>query len=114
DVQNAAKQPQAAPAPAASSGAASAAIDLPAGERIEKRVPMTRLRSRIAERLLQASQETAMLTTFNEVNMAPVMELRERYKAAFEKAHNGTRLGFMGFFVKATVEALKRFPAVNA
>src|SRR5690606_33833167 len=77
-------------------------------------VPMTRLRSRIAERLLQASQETAMLTTFNEVNMAPIMELRQRYKADFEKAHNGTRLGFMGFFVKASVEALKRFPAVNA
>lgn len=115
DVQNAAKQPKpAAPAPAPSATAATAAVELPAGERVEKRVPMTRLRSRIAERLLQASQETAMLTTFNEVNMAPIMELRQRYKADFEKAHNGTRLGFMGFFVKASVEALKRFPAVNA
>jgi 2-oxoglutarate dehydrogenase E2 component (dihydrolipoamide succinyltransferase) len=84
------------------------------GERVEKRVPMTRMRARIAERLLQASQQTAMLTTFNEVNMAPVMELRSKYKDQFEKAHNGTRLGFMGFFVKACCEALKRFPEVNA
>lgn len=88
---------------------------LPAsGHRVEKRVPMTRLRKRIAERLLQASTTTAMLTTFNEVNMEPVMALRKKYKDAFEKAHNGTRLGFMGFFVKASTEALKRFPAVNA
>lgn len=113
DVQNAIKQAQAAPAQAAPAAPA-AGIEIPAGDRIEKRVPMTRLRARIAERLLQASQETAMLTTFNEVNMAPVMELRQRYKDAFEKAHNGTRLGFMGFFVKAAVEALKRFPVVNA
>lgn len=84
------------------------------GERVEKRVPMTRMRARIAERLLHASQETAMLTTFNEVNMAPVMELRSKYKDQFEKTHNGTRLGFMGFFVKACCEALKRFPEVNA
>ena len=75
---------------------------------------MTRMRARIAERLLDASQETAMLTTFNEVNMAPVMELRRKYKDQFEKTHNGTRLGFMGFFVKAACEALKRFPEVNA
>ena len=75
---------------------------------------MTRLRKRIAERLLEASQTTAMLTTFNEVNMGPVMELRKQYKDLFEKSHNGTRLGFMGFFVKAACEALKRFPAVNA
>ncbi len=86
----------------------------PSGERIEKRVPMTRMRAKIAERLLQASQETAMLTTFNEVNMAPVMALRSKYKDQFEKTHNGTRLGFMGFFVKAACEALKRFPDVNA
>ncbi len=86
----------------------------PQGERHEKRVPMTRLRKRIAERLLEASTSTAMLTTFNEVNMAPVMELRSRYKDQFEKTHNGTRLGFMGFFVKAAAEALRRFPAVNA
>lgn len=82
--------------------------------RAEKRVPMTRMRARIAERLLSASQETAMLTTFNEVNMGPVMELRSQYKDLFEKTHNGTRLGFMSFFVRAATEALKRFPAVNA
>ncbi|MEP0201905.1 MAG: 2-oxoglutarate dehydrogenase complex dihydrolipoyllysine-residue succinyltransferase [Halioglobus sp.] len=83
-------------------------------ERVENRVPMTRMRAKIAERLLEASQETAMLTTFNEVNMAPVMALRSKYKDQFEKIHNGTRLGFMGFFVKAACEALKRFPEVNA
>lgn len=82
--------------------------------RVEKRVPMTRMRARIAERLLSASQETAMLTTFNEVDMSPVMALRKKYKEQFEQAHNGIRLGFMGFFVKAAVEALKRFPVVNA
>ncbi len=86
----------------------------PSSERIEKRVPMTRMRARIAERLLQASQQTAMLTTFNEVNMQPVMMLRKKYKDQFEKIHKGTRLGYMGFFVKAACEALKRFPAVNA
>ncbi len=75
---------------------------------------MTRMRARIAERLLNATHETAMLSTFNEVNMAPVMALRSKYKDQFEKTHNGTRLGFMGFFVKAACEALKRFPAVNA
>ena len=84
------------------------------GDRVEKRVPMTRMRAKIAERLLQASQQTAMLTTFNEVNMAPVMALRSKYKEQFEKSHNGTRLGYMGFFVKAACEALKRFPDVNA
>lgn len=82
--------------------------------RVEKRVPMTRMRARIAERLLEASQGTAMLTTFNEVNMQPVMELRNKYKDLFEKTHNGTRLGFMSFFVRAAVEALKRYPSVNA
>ena len=86
----------------------------PSSERIEKRVPMTRMRARIAERLLEATQQTAMLTTFNEVNMAPLMKLRSQYKESFEKAHNGTLLGFMGFFVKACCEALKRYPAVNA
>jgi 2-oxoglutarate dehydrogenase E2 component (dihydrolipoamide succinyltransferase) len=86
----------------------------PSGERIERRVPMTRMRKRIAERLVGVSQDTAMLTTFNEVNMAPVMALRAKYKEQFEKTHNGTRLGFMGLFVKAACEALKRFPAVNA
>jgi len=105
------------PTPAAAQKVATAAEDAPvtpSGERIEKRVPMTRMRAKIAERLLQASQETAMLTTFNEVNMAPVMALRSKYKEQFEKTHNGTRLGFMGFFVKAACEALKRFPDVNA
>lgn len=86
---------------------------LPTGDRIEKRVPMTRLRSKIAERLLSAQQNAAILTTFNEVNMQPVMDLRNRYKDQFEKVH-GVKLGFMSFFTKATTEALKRFPAVNA
>lgn len=110
---DAAPAPAAAPAPSVPAAAA----DVPSGpssERIEKRVPMTRMRARIAERLLEASQQTAMLTTFNEVNMAPVMALRKKYKEQFEKTHNGTRLGFMGFFVKAACEALKRYPAVNA
>lgn len=83
------------------------------GQRIEKREPMTRLRKRIAERLLSATQETAMLTTFNEVNMKPLMDLRTKYKDQFEK-HHGVKLGFMSLFVKAATEALKRFPAVNA
>jgi len=83
------------------------------GEREEKRVPMTRIRARIAERLLEVTQTTAMLTTFNEVNLQHVIDLRQRYKDKFEKQHN-TRLGFMSFFVKAAVEALKRSPTVNA
>ncbi|RJS95269.1 2-oxoglutarate dehydrogenase complex dihydrolipoyllysine-residue succinyltransferase [Salinisphaera sp. Q1T1-3] len=82
-------------------------------ERVEQRVPMTRIRKRIAERLLDASQNTAMLTTFNDVDMKAVMDLRNRYKETFEKEHE-VRLGFMSFFVKAAVEALKRFPIVNA
>ncbi|MBQ0759471.1 MAG: 2-oxoglutarate dehydrogenase complex dihydrolipoyllysine-residue succinyltransferase [Gammaproteobacteria bacterium] len=106
-------KPAAAPAPKAAPAAAPV-VDMPAGERIEKRVAMTRLRKRIAERLLEATHTTAMLTTFNEVNMKPVMDLRNQYKDLFEKSHNGTRLGFMGFFVKAACEALKRYPAVNA
>jgi 2-oxoglutarate dehydrogenase E2 component (dihydrolipoamide succinyltransferase) len=89
-------------------------IDTPAGVRAEKRVPMTRLRASIARRLLDASQNTAMLTTFNEVNMRPLMDLRKQYKEIFEKKHDGTKLGFMSLFVKASAEALKRFPAVNA
>lgn len=88
-------------------------LSVAVGERVEKRVPMTRLRKRVAERLLAATQETAMLTTFNEVNMKPIMEMRAQYKDAFEKRH-GARLGFMSFFVKAATEALKRYPAVNA
>ncbi|MCK5394681.1 MAG: 2-oxoglutarate dehydrogenase complex dihydrolipoyllysine-residue succinyltransferase [Gammaproteobacteria bacterium] len=82
-------------------------------ERLERRVPMTRLRARIAERLVQSQSEAAILTTFNEVNMKPVMELRTRYKEPFEKKF-GVRLGFMSFFVQACVEALKRFPEINA
>ncbi|MBV52842.1 MAG: dihydrolipoyllysine-residue succinyltransferase [Coxiellaceae bacterium] len=85
----------------------------PVGMRAEERVPMSRLRARVAERLVEVQQSAAILTTFNEVNMKPVMDLRNKYKEAFEKTH-GVRLGFMSFFTKAAVEALKRFPAVNA
>jgi 2-oxoglutarate dehydrogenase E2 component (dihydrolipoamide succinyltransferase) len=109
--------PQAAAARPAAAESATIAKQEPvrlSSERVERRIPMTRMRARIAERLLNATQQTAMLSTFNEVNMAPVMALREKYKDQFEKTHNGTRLGFMGFFVKAACEALKRFPAVNA
>ena len=91
---------------------AEAALVAP-GERVEKRVPMTRLRAKVAERLLHATQETAMLTTFNEANMKPIMDLRGKFKDQFVKEH-GTKLGFMSFFVRAATEALKRFPAVNA
>lgn len=119
DIVNA---PTASAAPVAAAAAPQASAQLAAvaagvavtGDRIEKRVPMTRMRKRIAERLMETCQGTAMLTTFNEVNMGPVMELRNKYKSQFEKSHNGTRLGFMGFFVKAAVEALRRYPAVNA
>lgn len=83
------------------------------GDRPEERVPMTRLRKRAAERLLSAQHENALLTTFNEVNMQPVMDLRNRYKDEFEKSH-GVKLGFMSFFTKAVVEALKKFPIINA
>ncbi|WIO75489.1 2-oxoglutarate dehydrogenase complex dihydrolipoyllysine-residue succinyltransferase [Porticoccaceae bacterium LTM1] len=100
----------AAPAPVASAEPMAAL----AGDRVEKRVPMTRMRSRIADRLLEVSQNTAMLTTFNEVDMHRVMDLRSQFKDQFAKIHDGTRLGFMGFFVRAAVEALKRFPSVNA
>jgi 2-oxoglutarate dehydrogenase E2 component (dihydrolipoamide succinyltransferase) len=86
---------------------------VPMGERTEKRVPMTRLRKTIANRLLQAKNSTAMLTTFNEINMKPIMDLRKQYQESFEKRH-GIRLGFMSFYVKAVTEALKRFPEVNA
>lgn len=88
-------------------------ITYAAGERIEKRVPMSRLRARIAERLLSAQHNAAILTTFNEINLKEVMDLRARYKDVFEKKY-GTRLGFMSFFTRAVVEALKQFPAVNA
>jgi len=84
------------------------------GDRVERRVPMTRMRARIAERLLEVTQTTASLTTFNEVDMSALMGLRKQYQDEFTKTHNGTRLGFMGFFVRASVEALKRFPLVNS
>ncbi len=100
------------PAPAAKAAAPAPAVQA-SGERSQKRVPMTRLRKTIATRLLEAKNSTAMLTTFNEVNMKPIMDLRKQYKDLFEKTHD-TRLGFMSFYVKAVVEALKRFPAVNA
>jgi 2-oxoglutarate dehydrogenase E2 component (dihydrolipoamide succinyltransferase) len=116
----AAPAPAAAPAPIIAAPAvapvpvvtAAPALAPDAQGRLEQRVPMTRLRARIAERLLMAKNTTAMLTTFNEINMKPVMDLRSRYRDEFEKKH-GVRLGFMGFFVKAAIEALKRFPAVN-
>lgn len=104
DVQNAAANPAAAAAPA---------VALPAGARPEERVPMSRLRARVAERLLASQQENAILTTFNEVNMKPIMDLRAKYKEKFEKEH-GVKLGFMSFFVKAAVAALKKYPVVNA
>ena len=111
DVEAAANKPAAASAAAAPAPAAQASAAL--GERSQKRVPMTRLRKTIANRLLEAKNSTAMLTTFNEVNMKPIMDLRKQYKDVFEERH-GTRLGFMSFYVKAVTEALKRFPAVNA
>lgn len=98
----------------ASKAAAEAEAILQGGERVERRVAMTRMRSRIAERLLSVTQTTAMLTTFNEVDMTAMMGLRKQYQDEFTKMHNGTRLGFMGMFVKAAVEALKRYPLVNA
>ena len=109
DVLNAPAAPKAA-APAAP--AVQAAV-LPAGERFEQRVPMSRLRARVAERLLESQAQNAILTTFNEVNMKPVMDLRAKYKDKFEKTY-GVKLGFMSFFVKAAVAALKKYPVVNA
>jgi 2-oxoglutarate dehydrogenase E2 component (dihydrolipoamide succinyltransferase) len=108
-------QPQAAVAPSAKAPAPAPAVQSPAslGARPEQRVPMSRLRQRVAERLVQSQSTAAILTTFNEVNMAPVIELRNRYKDRFEKEY-GVKLGFMGFFVKAAVHALKKFPTVNA
>jgi len=105
----------AAPAPAAKPALQQVAAPAPValGDRPEERVPMSRLRARIAERLLQSQQTNAILTTFNEVNMAPVMELRNKYKDKFEKEH-GVKLGFMSFFVKAAVAALKKYPILNA
>ena len=105
--------PQAPAAPAAYALAPAPAVEVPLAERPEQRVPMSRLRARIAERLVQSQSTNAILTTFNEVNMAPVMALRKQYGEKFEKAH-GVRLGFMGFFVKAAVAALQKFPILNA
>ncbi len=117
--------PVAAPAPAATpASVAEALAEMPEapplpgmeslGERVERRVPMTRIRASIARRLVEAQHNAAMLTTFNEVDMAPIMALRKQYQDDFQRTHNGTRLGFMSFFVRASVEALKRFPSVNA
>ncbi|RMT34975.1 Dihydrolipoamide succinyltransferase [Pseudomonas syringae pv. spinaceae] len=106
--------PAAKPAAAAAPVVAAAAPVVAAGDRTEKRVPMTRVRATVAKRLVEAQSNMAMLTTFNEVDMTEVMALRSKYKDLFEKSHNGVRLGFMSFFVKAATEALKRFPAVNA
>jgi 2-oxoglutarate dehydrogenase E2 component (dihydrolipoamide succinyltransferase) len=103
----------AGPAPAAAKPAPAPSVQIPAGSRSEQRVPMSRLRARIAERVVQSQSSTATLTTFNEVNMAPVIELRNRYKDKFEKEH-GVKLGFMSFFVKAAIHGLKKFPVVNA
>jgi 2-oxoglutarate dehydrogenase E2 component (dihydrolipoamide succinyltransferase) len=103
DVQNHLAKPAAAPA----------AVAAPQGDRAEQRVPMSRLRARVAERLLESQQTNAILTTFNEINMKPVMDLRNKYKDKFEKDH-GVKLGFMGFFVKAAVHALKKYPILNA
>jgi len=108
-----AKKSAPAAAPAAKPAAAAAPV-IAAGDRTEKRVPMTRVRATVAKRLVEAQSNMAMLTTFNEVDMTEVMALRSKYKDLFEKSNNGVRLGFMSFFVKATTEALKRFPAVNA
>jgi 2-oxoglutarate dehydrogenase E2 component (dihydrolipoamide succinyltransferase) len=127
DVLAAVSAPKAAPAPAAATAAPAPAAKpalpaLPAvaapvapnlGDRPEQRVPMSRLRARVAERLLQSQATNAILTTFNEVNMAPVMEMRKRFQEKFEKEH-GVKLGFMSFFVKAAVAALKKYPVLNA
>ncbi len=112
DLVNALKAPAApAPAPAAPKAAPAAAV--PAGPRSDNRVPMTRMRARIAERMMQSKNSIAMLTSFNEVNMKPVMDMRKALGEGFEKAH-GIRLGIMSFFVKAAAESLRRFPVVNA
>ena len=109
------------PAPVPAAQASTPASSAPAAslsdadeERVERRVPMTRLRASVAKRLVEAQQNAAMLTTFNEVDMQPIMQLRKRYQNEFQSAHNGTKLGFMSFFVRAATEALKRFPSVNA
>ncbi len=117
-VAPAAEAPKASPAPAAAPASPlnlvpAPPVSIPLGDRPEQRVPMSRLRARVAERLVQSQSTNAILTTFNEVNMAPVMALRKQYGDKFEKTH-GVRLGFMGFFVKAAVAALQKFPIINA
>ena len=117
-VAPAAEAPKASPAPAAAPASPlnlvpAPPVSIPLGDRPEQRVPMSRLRARVAERLVQSQSTNAILTTFNEVNMAPVMALRKQYGEKFEKTH-GVRLGFMGFFVKAAVAALQKFPIINA
>jgi 2-oxoglutarate dehydrogenase E2 component (dihydrolipoamide succinyltransferase) len=107
----AAARPPAAAAPRALPAVSAPGVNL--GERPEQRVPMSRLRARVAERLLQSQATNAILTTFNEVNMAPLMEMRKRFQEKFEKEH-GVKLGFMSFFVKAAVAALKKYPVINA
>ena len=113
EARGAAEAKPAAPAPQPAVKAPVVPLSQSLGGRPEQRVPMSRLRQRVAERLVQSQSTAAILTTFNEVNMAPVIELRNRYKERFEKEH-GVKLGFMGFFVKAAVHALRKFPAVNA
>ena len=115
DVQRAVGEAAQAPEPTAAQPLPEVEEDvIPQGERVERRVPMTRLRASIARRLVEAQQTAAMLTTFNEVDMEPVMTMRRRYGDEFQERHNGTKLGFMSFFVRACVEALKRYPVVNA
>jgi len=107
------KEPASAEAKSSGESRPASAAQINTGPRTEERVPMTRLRQRTAERLLAAQHENAILTTFNEVNMKPVMDLRSRYKDQFEKTH-GVKLGFMSFFTRASIEALKKFPNINA
>ena len=114
DVQRVVEEAREAPEAAAEPEPAAPPEEPDTGERVERRVPMTRLRASIAARLVEAQQTAAMLTTFNEVDMGPIMTMRRRYGDEFRDRHNGTKLGFMSFFVRASVEALKRFPAVNA
>lgn len=114
DVENHLKsQADVTPAATMTANEVTQKVDIPAEGRNDRRVPMSRLRSRIAERLKEAQNTAALLTTFNEVNLQPLMDIRTKYKESFEKKH-GTKLGMMSFFTKASVEALKRFPAVNA
>jgi 2-oxoglutarate dehydrogenase E2 component (dihydrolipoamide succinyltransferase) len=115
DVLGVVQPPKQTPSPPAGEGGGGEGVStaISSGERTERRVPMTRIRQRIAERLLQSQQNAAILTTFNEVNMQPVIELRNKYKEAFEKKH-GVKLGFSSFFIWAAVQALQRFPIVNA